>query len=571
MSTLPQPLPAADRGSRLVLGLVLALPILLALSPRDLWAPEEPRFGRVAHEMATENDWLVTRLDGLVDAEKPPLLFWMMAGIERVVGGPSPVGARLPAALLAVLGVLATRSLVRRWWNDRALADTAAVLFATTAVVVWNSPRVGMDVGLAAFSAIALEGASAAIVAGSWAGALRMGLALGLGLLLKGPHVLYVPLAGALGGAIASRRAVDSGARTPRGASIRVVVGILLGAAIFAAWLVPALAFRGDEPTALSVTYRQRLLGQIASRVSGADEPHVHGPFYLLPIFVASLLPWLLFAAAGARSAVRARTAPPPDRFGLGAALAGLLLPLLLLSIPASKRETYVVPLLPCAAALAAYAVHRAPLPSWNRAGARTLVGFLAVVAIGLFAAPQVGRLVYTADHYDVVTGETLRVYPARHALHAFGILAAAAAVWVAVSRGSIVVAARRTAVAIAALAIVCWFAVLPVFDPAKSFVDAVAIARREAPNASFYVAGTSDPSSLWNFGYDRVGFIADHAALARVRTNGPARVLVLAKGRFWTDRASLAKPEDLPALDMLRVLWERRVNGSTWHLLTDQ
>src|SRR5689334_12465429 len=81
----------------------LLLPVLLALAPRDLWAPEEPRFGISAHEMAAEGDWLVTRISGKVDAEKPPLLFWMVAGIEVVVGRATSQGARLPSALLAAL------------------------------------------------------------------------------------------------------------------------------------------------------------------------------------------------------------------------------------------------------------------------------------------------------------------------------------------------------------------------------------------------------------------------------------------------------------------------------------
>ena len=85
------------------LWLAAAIAVIAALSPRDLWAPDEPRYGRIAHEMAEGGDLLVPRLSGLAYAEKPPLVFWLQAATEKALGGQSPVHARLPSALLAEL------------------------------------------------------------------------------------------------------------------------------------------------------------------------------------------------------------------------------------------------------------------------------------------------------------------------------------------------------------------------------------------------------------------------------------------------------------------------------------
>ncbi len=547
------------------------LPVALSFVPRDLWAPEEPRFGRVAHEMAAEGDWLVTRVNGQADAEKPPLLFWMMAAVEKAVGKQTAVGARLPGALLACLAVFATAALAMRWWKDRALADTAGILFGTTLLVIWNAPRAVIDLPLVAFSAIALEGASAAIVEGSWGGVVRLGLGVGLGLLAKGPHALMIPAGGAIGGAIASRGTGPGGARLrARGATLRVSLGFLLGIALFAAWLVPALAFRGHEPTALGVTYRERLLGQLTRRVAGTDEPHLHGPLYFLWVLPLATIPWLGFAASGTWKAIRLRAAPAADRFGLGAALGALAIPLLVLSVPASKRETYVLPLLPVATALAAYALHRAsPAAGTRRAVAALVVGFV-VLGLAIALAPLVAPRVYPGDRYDAVAGDVLSQPVLAVACAALGLGSIAAAQFVARARANPTAAARRAAVAIAVLSAAGGYALIPSFDPAMSFESAVPLVEKEAPGAPYFIAGTSDPSSLWAFGFARAGSISDHRTLAKTLASGAPRALVLAKGAFWTDRKSRASPADLAALDRVRVLWERRVSGYTWHLLTN-
>lgn len=566
---------ADARTARAALWLVALVPVLLCFVPHDLWAPEQPRFGRVAHEMAAEGDWLVTRVNGEPDAEKPPLLFWMMAAVERVTGGPTPAGARLPGALLACLATFATASLARRWFRDPALGDTAGVLFGATLLAIWNAPRAGMDLGLAGFSAIALEGASAAIATRSLGGVLRLGVGVGLGLLLKGPHALLVPLGGAVGAAIATRRrsADEPSLRAP-GATGRVLAGTVLGLVLFAAWLVPALAWRGDERTALGVTYGERLVGQLGRRVTGTQEPHLHGPAYLLLLLPLAALPWTLFAAGGAGRALRARLAPAADRLGLGAALGSVLLPLVVMSIPASKRETYLIPLLPAVAALAAYALHRASDARVVREGVRFLVGLIAFLGVAAVLAPALapvlGPRLYRTDAFDAVTSDVFREPRVVVACVAVGLGSLAAAWLVARVRAEPVRASRRGAVAIALIALGGGFALLPVFDPAASFADAGVVARREAPDGPFYIAGSSDPSPLWALGYRRAVFLKDHAALASTLAPDAPRAIVFAKGGHWTRRATLATPEDRLVLDRARVLWERRVGRATWHLLTN-
>jgi hypothetical protein len=132
------------------------------------------------------------------------------------------------------------------------------------------------------------------------------------------------------------------------------------------------------------------VLGQLGSRATGEDEPHAHGPLYLLPLLLAFGLPWTPAWLLGLGRGARPSRVAPADRFGVGAAVWGLLAPLLLLSVPTSKRELYLVPLFPCAALLAAWALHRATGP---RAAVHLVRGFVAVgagLAVAAVAAPFV-------------------------------------------------------------------------------------------------------------------------------------------------------------------------------------
>ena len=73
--------------------------------------------------------------------------------------------------------------------------------------------------------------------------------------------------------------------------------------------------------------------------LSGESEPHDAPWWYLLPLLAAFALPWTPVWAAALPRALRPSRVDVADRFGLGAAVLGLLVPFVLLSLPASKRE----------------------------------------------------------------------------------------------------------------------------------------------------------------------------------------------------------------------------------------
>jgi len=77
--------PGLDAWTRNV-GLIVAAVALVALPSlftRDLWNPDEPRYMEVAREMAVRGDYLLPHLNGELYSEKPPLFFWLAAGLWR--------------------------------------------------------------------------------------------------------------------------------------------------------------------------------------------------------------------------------------------------------------------------------------------------------------------------------------------------------------------------------------------------------------------------------------------------------------------------------------------------------
>jgi len=194
-----------DRRAALALILGVGLLLGLGLGTRDLWAPDEPRYGAIAEELRSfrqgPSGLLLLHLNGRPYTQKPPLYFWLAA----LAGLPSDrvdeLAARLPSAL-AGIGCVGLTALIGRWLLGHAgAALLAAGLLATSFRFVWSARRVQLDVLLTFFELVAitlflwLELRRGGVEeARAHPGAL-VGLhaALGAGAMVKGP-VAWLPL-----------------------------------------------------------------------------------------------------------------------------------------------------------------------------------------------------------------------------------------------------------------------------------------------------------------------------------------------------------------------------------------
>ena len=76
----------------------------LGLGGYDLTAPDEPHFALVAHEMLTDNHWVLPHRNQNPYPDKPPFFFWTIALFSALAGGTvNAWTARLPTAVAATL------------------------------------------------------------------------------------------------------------------------------------------------------------------------------------------------------------------------------------------------------------------------------------------------------------------------------------------------------------------------------------------------------------------------------------------------------------------------------------
>jgi len=544
---MPQPPSPAAR--LLVLAAALAC-VVSALSARDLWAPDEPRYGEVAREMLAGGDWLVPHANGEPYAEKPPLSFWLAAALSAPGGEVTAVTARLAAALLAAGAVWLTARLARRFFGDPLLGATAAVVFASTALVIWNAPRAALDLPLTFFILLAVDRASAwsegrgavhALLAGAaWAGAV----------LVKGPVGLFLPPLVLAGAFLAARRAPRL--RDP-GWWLMPLVMVLL----CLAWLLPALRAGGDA-------YADRLLGQIADRASGAEAGHRRPATYYLLRVGPFLMPWALHALAGLGALLTFRRRPAAHRYGFGACATGSLGLLVVLTLFATKRELYMLPAFPFAAMLAAYAIHHGVLPRLQALGRAVVVGGLLLLALAIAVAPWAvpwGAERSGAGHLPPPA------VPAAIAslLAALGLAAATGWAWRAWRRPLHFVHGAGLFLLLAGAFL--HVALLPLADPLKSFGPVARAAETAAAGGPIYHAGFGQgPNLLWSLDRERVEEVFDATGLERCLAPDAGPAAVVAAAGWWERlRAGMG-----PRAGAVRVAWEGRVGDKPFLVLTN-
>ena len=536
-----------------------ALAVLLgACSPRDLWPPDEPRYGQVAREMLEHGHWLVTYTNGQPDAEKPPLFYWLVACVSWTVGGVTPLVARLVAALLAALCVPAILRLARAWFPEPGVGATAVALFAANALVAWNASRAGLDLPLACAILWAVERAERWRRTGSLLAATAFGLCWAAAVLIKGPLGVLLPPALIGAAMIAVRRSAPM-PNLARGWAVA-----------FAAMAVPCLAWLLPAMEAGGEAYRARLLPQMSDRVTGAEPGHLRPFWYFLVVGPAFLLPMTAHLLLGFAASLRPARAAGLARAGLAAALVGGPLFLVFLSSIATKRDLYLIPGLPFVALAAAWVLHRGLWPRAVRVCGGVLGATSAGAAVAMLVLPFLERRLVMRE--SSAFGQPLD--PTRWiALVPAAACLVAAAVFAWRRRSDPV--SQVCGVAFAWLVALVLFSLghLPVLDPHLSFRRVAEAAEQAAGDGPIAVAGWyQGPNLLWSLDRATVGQVGDAASLAALLGPDAPRAAVVATASWWRDlRAPGARDPDVAArLTAVREVWRDQVGSRLLVVLTN-
>ncbi len=399
------------------------LGLSLAGLGRTLWTPDEPREAEISREMLL-SPTVIPTLDGERFYEKPPLYYWTVAAAFRLAGGPSAAVARAVSGLAGFATLLVVLAWGRRLGSTTTGVVASAVL-ATTAQFAVSTHWVLLDPLLMLFCTLAAWAAWEAIASG---GAIRPVLGLYgciiLALWTKGPIGPVL-----IGAGLAAHCVVERRRRPWR--ALRPGLGIALLAFAFLV-LVAAIYLEGGR----QALWEWGWVNHVQRFVDPQEKGHQQPIWYYLRTLPVAVLPWLvpvlaLFHPAAWRSAP---AAVAPRRY-LAAFCAGALI---LLSLPATKRETYLLPLLPALAVLTALSIEAwwsarpaaglARVAAWAQAGLLTLVAIappIAVLAYTRSAQPAAMAMLAAA----VAAGVALLVVLARRRLPAAAVLAFACAV----------------------------------------------------------------------------------------------------------------------------------------------
>ena len=507
----PQQLPSR-RHYEIVL-LIVAMIVFFGciISPPALMDDVDAVHGQIARNMVQSGDWVIAHLDGVPYMEKAPLPYWLIAICYLLMGVHDWV-ARIPTALAAVLLCFVTAR-YGAWAFGRRAGFYAGLALATSIGLFLFTRILIPDVMLTLAITICFMAFQRAMHEDGeephprrWPA--LIGIALGLGVLLKGLLALVVPVGGVLVYLAITRQLFSR--ETWR--KLRPVSTILIFLLIAAPWHVLA-ALRMPPYFNFSMHsgpgeyhgffwfyfFNEHLLRFLNLRYPRDYNTVPRLAFWLLNLLW--LFPWSAYLPAAARLNYK-----PVDRAGCTRLLALCWAGFLMLFFTFSTtQEYYSMPIYPALALLLGCAMDKEGklITFGSRAMAVCSTGAVAVIAAILFAVrhvPATGDISsalqqhpesYTLSlgHMGDLTLQSFAYLRAPLILAGVAFLVGAAGGWL---RG------RRAFIALAAMMVLFLHAsrmALVVFDPYLSS-RSIAEALLRAPSGQLIVDGAYYPFS---------------------------------------------------------------------------
>jgi len=278
----------SPHGRNVLLLFVVLLPLFFGrLSDLRLPMWDDLTHAAMGKEILVTGDWFTMHSNGAPSWIKPPLYFWLEAGIFSLFGA-SEYGARFPAALCGYLCAILIYLLTRRLFGRRT-AFLAILVTATSFLLIKYSRRAMIDVPVAFATTLGMYALVRAEKRSPFF--LLYGLAIALGYYFKAIQGLYLALIG-------PAYLLVSG-QWRRLAGPWFLAANAGAACLIALWVVPQFLTNGD-----AFLSSQSALGPLLSRGLTDEPARLFEPFLsLFRVF----WPWVPLSAAGLIALARTR------------------------------------------------------------------------------------------------------------------------------------------------------------------------------------------------------------------------------------------------------------------------
>lgn len=339
--------------------------VLLGLTGRSYIPIDETRYVTVAWNMWLNGDYLVPYLNGVAYSHKPPLLFWLI-NLGWSIFGINDSWPRLVPSLFALGSVLLTRQIANRLWPKHTnICNNASLILMGSGLWVLYTTALMFDMLIAFFTALGIWGLLIALQTSAKKGWGLFALAIGGGLLAKGPTILLQLLPVAL----LAFWWYPAHKFTGKNWYLPLFYAVLGGAAIALMWAIPA-GLRGG-----SVYMHDIFWGQTADRM--VDSFAHNRPFWWYAAYMPLLFfPWLFWGVFW--QGLRAQITDMGVRFCIAWAVPVFVA----FSLISGKQVHYVLPLFPAFALLVARYLNETPPSSQNPNRNRHAVLLISLVGI---------------------------------------------------------------------------------------------------------------------------------------------------------------------------------------------
>lgn len=324
-----------------ILAASLCMVLFIAASlTRPLFPVDETRYLTVAWEMHQSGNWILPTLNHEAYHHKPPVLFWLINLVWSIFGVSQEAAMAVPYLAAFAFLMLAARLATRLFPDDNKAPLLATAFLAGGLPFVIYSNLIMFDLLLGVFAILGLTAVWDYMTTRNKKHLIWLALAIGLGVLTKGPVILLH-----VGTVILLAKFwLPTSDKPLKQTVLPIALTVLAGALIALSWAIPA-AIEGGKAFADKIFW-----GQTAGRMVKAFD-HARPVYWYLTFVPLFLLPWLASPTMwkGTKS-LFGKTVDPHKKSVKRFLLAWAAPVFVAFSFISGKQVHYLVPLLPAIA-----------------------------------------------------------------------------------------------------------------------------------------------------------------------------------------------------------------------------